>query len=171
MYTCTCQINYFRVRVRVWVQCLLGRLCCTLTLLICFASSYILFRNWALVINSHGNSYHPGLSTECNINLSISAILIQFSFKKEVGVRVNDLVFWLTLWLNFEKKMIDFKWHMIMWQKCSMLISMRVATSSTNGSVFWCLKDLLWCFNEHDWFLLTTHNLPIPLLIRNVFYL
>ena len=24
------------------------------------------------------------------------------SFRKEVGVRVNDLVFWLTLWLNFE---------------------------------------------------------------------
>ena len=26
----------------------------------------------------------------------------QVSFKKEVGIRVSDLVFWLTLWLNFE---------------------------------------------------------------------
>ena len=30
----------------------------------------------------------------------------QVSFKKEVGVMVNDLVFWLTVWLNFENKCV-----------------------------------------------------------------
>ena len=42
--------------------------------------------------------------------------IIQVSFKKEVGARVNDLVCWLTLWLNFENLWLTFKWHMIMWQ-------------------------------------------------------
>ena len=45
----------------------------------------------------------------------------QVSFKKEVGVMVNDLVFWLTVWLNFENVLLTFKWYVFMWQKCSML--------------------------------------------------
>ena len=28
---------------------------------------------------------------------------------------------------------------------------MRIAISSTNESVFQCLKTVLWCFNEQDW--------------------
>ena len=44
----------------------------------------------------------------------------QASFKKEVGVMVNDLVFWLTVWLNFENVLLTFKWYVFMWQ-CSML--------------------------------------------------
>ena len=34
----------------------------------------------------------------------------QVSFKKEVGVRVNDLVFWLTVWLYLENVLLNFKW-------------------------------------------------------------
>ena len=34
--------------------------------------------------------------------LATSSDIEQVSFKKEVGVRVNDLVFWLTLWLNLK---------------------------------------------------------------------
>ena len=47
----------------------------------------------------------------------------QVSFKKEVVVMVNDLVFWLTVWLNFENVLLTFKWYMyvFVWQKCSML--------------------------------------------------
>ena len=33
----------------------------------------------------------------------------QVSFKKEVVVRVNDLVFWLTAWLNFENVLLNLK--------------------------------------------------------------
>ena len=33
---------------------------------------------------------------------------------------VNDLVFWLTLWLNFENVLLTFKWYVFMWQKCSL---------------------------------------------------
>ena len=34
---------------------------------------------------------------------------------------VNDLVLWLTVWLNFENVLLTFKWYVFMWQKCSML--------------------------------------------------
>ena len=61
----------------------------------------------------------------------------QVSFKKEVGVRVNYLIFWLTLWLKFENLWSPFKWHVFMSQKCSMLTKW-VATSSTNESVHQC---------------------------------
>ena len=44
----------------------------------------------------------------------------QVSFKKEVVVRVNDLVFWLTVWLNFENVLLTFKWYVFVWLKCSM---------------------------------------------------
>ena len=43
----------------------------------------------------------------------------QVSFKKEVGVMVNDLVFWLAVWLNFENVLLTFKWYVFMWKKCS----------------------------------------------------
>ena len=33
----------------------------------------------------------------------------KFPLKKEVGVMVNDLVFWLTVWLNFENVLLTFK--------------------------------------------------------------
>ena len=35
--------------------------------------------------------------------------LEQVSFKREVVVRVNDLVFWLAVWLNFENVLLTFK--------------------------------------------------------------
>ena len=41
------------------------------------------------------------------------------SFKKEVGVRVNDLVFGVTVLLNFENVLLTFK-YVFMRQKCSM---------------------------------------------------
>ena len=85
---------------------------------------------------------------------------IQVSFKKEVGVRVNDLVFWLTLWLSFENLWLTsvtydyvtevfrvdkvYEWHFFNKRKC-------VST----------LKDLLWCFNEQtDSFLATPPSYP-----------
>ena len=43
----------------------------------------------------------------------------QVSFKKEVGVMVNDLVFWLAVWLNFENVLLTFKWYVFMWKKYS----------------------------------------------------
>ena len=61
---------------------------------------------------------------------------------------VNDLVFWLTVWLNFENVLLTFKWYVFMWQKVSFQQSVRIAISSTNESVFQCLKTVLWCFNE-----------------------
>ena len=54
----------------------------------------------------------------------------QVSFKKEVVVRVNDLVFWLTAWLNFENVLLTLKWYVFVWQKCSML------TKYANGHFF-----------------------------------
>ena len=54
----------------------------------------------------------------------------QVSFKKEVVVRVNDLVFWLTMWFNFENVLLTFKWYVFVWQKCSML------TKYANGHFF-----------------------------------
>ena len=54
----------------------------------------------------------------------------QVSFIKEVVVRVNDLVFWLTVWLNFENVLLTFEWYVFVWQKCSML------TTYANGHFF-----------------------------------
>ena len=54
----------------------------------------------------------------------------QVSFKKEVVVRVNDLVFWWTVWLNFENVLLTVKWYVFVWQKCSML------TKYANGDFF-----------------------------------
>ena len=34
---------------------------------------------------------------------------------------VNDLIFWLRVWFNFENVLLTFKWYVFMWQKCSML--------------------------------------------------
>ena len=68
----------------------------------------------------------------------------QVSFKKEVGVMVNDLVFWLTVWLNFENVLLTFKWYVFMWQKCSML------TKYANCHFFnkWkCVSMLLLCYD------------------------
>ena len=39
----------------------------------------------------------------------------QVSFKKEVAVRVNDLIVWLTVWLILENLLLTFKWYMFMW--------------------------------------------------------
>ena len=47
--------------------------------------------------------------------------------------------------------LLTFKWYVFMWQKCSMLKKYANFFSSTNGSVFQCLKTVLWCFNEQDW--------------------
>ena len=68
----------------------------------------------------------------------------QVSFKKEVGVMVNDLVFWLTVWLNFENVLLTFKWYVFMWQNCSML------TKYANCHLFnkWkCVSMPLLCYD------------------------
>ena len=68
----------------------------------------------------------------------------QVSFNKEVGVRVNELVFWLTVWLNFENVLLTFKWYVFMWQKCSML------TKYAKGHFFnkWvCFNALKLCYD------------------------
>ena len=74
----------------------------------------------------------------------ISKPIWQVSFKKEVVVRVNDLVFWLTVWLNFENVLLTFKWYVFVWQKCFML------TKYANGHFFnkWmCFNALKMCYN------------------------
>ena len=52
---------------------------------------------------------------------------------------------------------------------------MRIAISSTNESVFQCLKTVLWCFNEQNWFFFApppSINTPTPpFLNKKMFFL
>ena len=107
----------------------------------------------------------------------------QVSFKKEVVVRVNDLVFWLTdvtVWLNSENVLLTFKWYVFVWQKCSML------RKYANGHFFnkWnCVSMPIKCVIMFQWTRLIlvcppintadthTHSYTHTLfLIRNVFF-
>ena len=77
-------------------------------------------------MQSYIHDFVCGVGSWCDVTIPALAvdcfpIFKQVSFKKEVVVRVNDLVFWLTVWLNFENVLLTFMWYVFVWQKCSML--------------------------------------------------
>ena len=85
----------------------------------------------------------------------------QVSFKNEVGVRVNDFVFWLTLWLNFEHSWLtlsDYVTEVFHFDK--------VCEWSLIQQTKVCLHVLKMCYD-------VSANTPLSypiLLIRNIFF-
>ena len=139
MYTCTCQINYFRVRVRVRVRGTLQLTICDNTQLGSYCCRIVAIVNSNVIIGSAWYGHWGSL-----LSLRQDATITTVKLRGTIRLTISDNTH--TMDMLWEK----FQWILPLYMKPTSFQSKALVVCSVNAAVFidFCLKKLN-VFSQH----------------------